>query len=82
MEYPKISSDFAESVINVGIMTLLQMREIWPEKSTQELKSMLGLTPMIGRNFNGNIFEVEHARKLADWAKLNQIGMLAFWSMV
>jgi len=81
MEYPKISEDFADSVINVGIMTLLQMREIWPEKSVSELKKMLGLTPMIGKNFNGNVFEVRHARKLADWAKLNDIGLIAFWSM-
>lgn len=81
MEYPKISENFGDSVINVGIAVLLQMREIWPEKSFTELKSMLGLTPMVGRNFNGNIFEVEHAKKIADWANLNQIGLIAFWSM-
>lgn len=81
MEFPKISPDFGDAVINVGIMVLQQMADIWPEKSSTELKKMLGITPMIGRNFNGNIFELAHARKLVNWANENQIGLLGFWSV-
>lgn len=81
MEFPKMSPDFGDAVINASIMVLGQMKEIWPEKSDAELKQMLGVTPMIGRNFNGNVFELSHARKLVDWANANRIGLLAFWSI-
>jgi len=81
MEYPKISPDFGDSVINVGLMVIEQLRVIWPEKSTAELKKMLGITPMLGRNFNGQKFEIAHATKLVNWANENQIGLLAFWSI-
>ncbi|CAL8143223.1 unnamed protein product [Orchesella dallaii] len=81
MEFPKMSPDFGDAVINAATMVLGQMKEIWPEKSDAELKQMLGVTPMIGRNFNGNVFEVAHARKLVDWGNANGIGLLAFWSI-
>jgi chitinase len=81
MEFPKISDDWGDAVINAASMVLGQMSEIWPEKSSDEIKSMLGVTPMIGRNFNGQKFELSHASKLVNWAKLNNIGLLAFWSM-
>lgn len=81
MEFPKISPDFGDAVINASKMVLEQMSEIWPEKSASELKRMLGVTPMIGRNFNGNVFEIAHARKLVQWANSERIGLLAFWSI-
>jgi hypothetical protein len=81
MEYPKISPDFGDSVINVGISVLGQMKEIWPEKTDAELRKMLGITPMLGRNFNSNKFEPAHGTKLVNWANTNEIGLLAFWSI-
>lgn len=81
MEFPKVSASWADAIINAAIHTLAQMKEIWPNKSDAELRSMLGITPMLGRNFNGNIFEVAHARTVVDWAKQNQIGFLSFWSV-
>jgi hypothetical protein len=81
MEFPKISDDFGDSVINTASMVLGQLSEIWPEKSADQIKAMLGVTPMIGRNYNGQKFELQHARKLVQWANLNKIGLLAFWSI-
>ena len=81
MEFPKISNSWADAVINAAINVVAQMKGIWPEKSDVELKSMLGITPMLGRNFNGNIFEVAHARTVVEWARQNQIGFLSFWSI-
>jgi len=80
MEYPS-QLDWGQSVINAGIATLGQMKEIWPEKSEAQLKKMLGITPMIGRNMNGKIFELRHAQQLVNWANENHIGLLAFWSI-
>lgn len=81
MEFGGPSADFGDSVIGAAKSTLQQMKQIWPEKSTQELNRMLGVTPMLGRNFNGKIFTQDHARKLVQWANENHIGLLAFWSI-
>jgi hypothetical protein len=50
-------------------------------KSDAELKRLLGVTPMIGRNFNGKVFTQAHARKLVARANTNRIGLLGFWSV-
>lgn len=80
MEYPTRNPDWGDSVIAAAEAVVGQMREIWPEKSSAELYKMLGVTPMIGRNFNGKVFEVKHARKLVQWANQKHIGLLSFWS--
>jgi chitinase len=81
MEFGATSPDFGDAIINTASAVLSQMQDIWPEKSSNELKSMLGLTPMLGRNFNGNVFQLAHATKVVDWAKSNNIGLLSFWSI-
>jgi len=80
MEFPSFKDSWGDAVIAAANATLYQMKEIWPEKSIPELKKMLGVTPMIGRNFNGKRFEVQHGRQLVEWANANQIGHLSFWS--
>ncbi|TDD90895.1 glycosyl hydrolase [Saccharopolyspora karakumensis] len=74
------SKPWGDAVIAAAESTLRQMKEIWPDLSDADLKARLGVTPMIGRNFNGNIFTQDHARQLLDWANTNGIGLLSFWS--
>lgn len=81
MEFPSSKPSWGDAVISAAEATLGQMKEIWPEKSDAELKSMLGVTPMIGRNFNGKKFEIAHGRQLVEWANANKIGHLSFWSI-
>lgn len=81
MEYGASSPDWGDAVIGAGKSILKQMGTIWPEKSERELKLMLGITPMIGRNFNGKVFQPEHGRKVVNWANANKIGFLSFWSV-
>ena len=80
MEYPS-SLPFGDSAIAAGNAILGQLKTVWPEKSDQQLRGMLGITPMLGRNVNGRVFEPQHARQVVDWAKQNSIGLLAFWSI-
>jgi len=76
------SRQWGEAVITAATSVLRQMKEeIFMGKSDDELKSMLGVTPMLGRNFNGRIFELDHARELVKWANENHVGHLAFWSI-
>ncbi|MBP2476914.1 hypothetical protein JOF53_005786 [Crossiella equi] len=81
MEFGTSRPDWGDAVITAAESTLRQMAEIWPEKSDADRKRMLGVTPMIGRNFNGKVFLPAHATKLVNWASTNRIGLLAFWSV-
>ncbi|HEV2781610.1 MAG TPA: cellulose binding domain-containing protein [Actinophytocola sp.] len=81
MEFGSSRASWGDAVIAAAESSLRQLRQIWPGKSDGELKRMLGVTPMIGRNFNGKIFTQAHARQLVGWATTNHIGLLAFWSV-
>lgn len=80
MEFGSSRPNWGDAVIAAAEASLGQMRQIWPGLSDADLKRRLGVTPMIGRNFNGKVFELAHARQLVDWANTNHIGLLAFWS--
>ncbi|MGH3762882.1 chitinase [Actinophytocola sp.] len=80
MEFGTSRPDWGDAVIAAAEASLGQMREIWPGMSDADLKRRLGVTPMIGRNYNGKVFELDHARRLVDWANANHIGLVAFWS--
>ncbi|RZQ60378.1 chitinase [Amycolatopsis suaedae] len=81
MEFGTSRANWGDAVIAAAESSLRQLKEIWPNRSDAQLKRMLGVTPMIGRNFNGKIFDQSHARKLVQWAGANRIGFLAFWSV-
>jgi chitinase len=81
MEFGTRLASWGDAVIAAAEATHKQMKQVWPQKSDQELYSMLGVTPMLGHNFNGKIFEPAHAKQLVAWAKQKQIGHLAFWSL-
>ncbi len=78
MEFGTSRPDWGDAVIAAAESTLRQMREIWPDDAN--LARRLGVTPMIGRNYNGKIFDTGDARQLVEWANANHIGLVAFWS--
>jgi chitinase len=80
MEFGSGRPDWGDAVIAAAEASLGQLRQIWPGMSDADLRRHLGVTPMIGRNFNGRVFELDDARQLVDWANANHIGRLAFWS--
>ncbi|XP_054153537.1 chitinase-like [Oppia nitens] len=81
MEFGTSRASWGDAVIAAAEATHKQMKQVWPQKSDKELYSMLGVTPMLGRNFNGKIFTQQHAQQLVNWAKQKQIGHLGFWSI-
>jgi hypothetical protein len=81
MEFGSSRSDWGDAVLAAANATLGQMAQIWPEKTAAQRRRMLGVTPMIGRNFNGRIFQIEDGNQLVAWANANDIGLLAFWSV-
>lgn len=81
MEFGSKEASWGSAVIGAAESTHKQMQLVWPSKSSAELYAMLGVTPMIGRNFNGKQFLPEHAKQLVAWAKQKKVGHLAFWSL-
>lgn len=75
------TQDWGDAVISAAQSTLTQMGQVWPNLSQADLKARLGVTPMIGRNYNGKIFTTDDAHQLVDWASTNKIGRLSFWSV-
>ena len=80
MEFGTSRPDWGDAVIAAAESVLGQMKTVWPSMSDADLRAHLGVTPMIGRNFNGKVFDQSDARQLVDWANSNGIGLLAFWS--
>ncbi|CAG2176943.1 unnamed protein product, partial [Oppiella nova] len=81
MNFESSHRKWGAAVIAAGEATIKQMAKIWPQKSEQELYSMLGSTPMIGLNDNGMVFTQEHAHQLLTWAKQKHLGHIGFWSI-
>lgn len=75
------TGDWGSAIISAANATLGQMRQIWPGKSDADLKRMLGLTPMIGRNDTGPTTTEGIARQILSYARTNHVGYLGFWSV-
>jgi chitinase len=75
------SGDWGTAIISAANATLGQMRQIWPSKSDADLKRMLGLTPMIGKNDTGPTTTQAIARQVLSYAQSNHVGSIGFWSV-
>ncbi|MTD58095.1 glycosyl hydrolase [Amycolatopsis sp. RM579] len=80
MEFGTSRPDWGDAVIAAAQSTLGQLKQVWPGMSDADLHRHLGVTPMIGRNYNGKVFDQSDAAQLVSWANANHIGRLAFWS--
>lgn len=75
------TGSWGDAMVSAAEATLRQMKQIWPDKSDAELRRMLAITPMIGRNDSGMVTTQADARTLLNWAQANHIGRIAFWSV-
>lgn len=71
-----------QNAIDAATATLTQLQEIFTNKTAAQLRSMLGLTPMIGLNdVTPEVFTLADADLLYNYATRQNIGRLAMWSM-
>ena len=72
------------TVAQASIMTFraaaTQLASIYPNKTQAQLHAMMGMTPMIGKNDDSSVFSLVDAKTIADFAKVNGIGLLSYWS--
>jgi chitinase len=74
------SGSWGDALISASNATSAQLKTIWPSKSDAQIKALLGLTPMIGRNDTGSITDQAAARQLLAYAKANHVASIGFWS--
>ncbi|GAB3138548.1 hypothetical protein GCM10027258_15930 [Amycolatopsis stemonae] len=75
------SGSWGDALVSAATATLGQLKTIWPAKSDSEIKGLLGLTPMIGRNDTGPITDQAAARQLLSFAQANHVASIGFWSV-
>lgn len=78
MDYGGAVSDMGAAAISAAKGTLSAAQSVWPGFGY----SNLGITPMIGQNDqSGEIFSLNDATNVVNFANSNSVGRLAFWSV-
>jgi chitinase len=82
MDYGSADSQMGQEAINAANGLHSELQGIFPSKSSSQLWSMVGITPMIGQNDSpGEIFSLSNASQVLSFAQTNKIGELAFWEV-
>ena len=58
-----------------------QLQGFIPGLTDAQAYAMLGATPMIGLNDSGEMFSLDDAKQLAQFARDKKLGLIAFWSI-
>jgi hypothetical protein len=82
MDYGGADSQMGQEAINAANGLHSELQSIFPSKSSSQLWTMVGITPMIGQNDSaGEIFSLSNAQQVLSFAQSNKVGELAFWSI-
>ncbi len=68
------SVDCAESVHR-------QLSKLYPNTQAKNIYSMIGITPMIGKNDDPTVFDEDDARLVSEYAGKHSIGRIAYWAL-
>lgn len=75
------SVDYGDAAIQAASSTFAQLKGLYPNLSDAQVWRMVGVTPMLGQNDDGRIYNQDDARRLVAFAKDKHLGLLAFWEM-
>jgi hypothetical protein len=82
MDYGSPNSQMGQASISAANGLYSQLHNMFPSKSSSQLWSMVGITPMIGQNDSaGEIFGLSDASQVLSFAQSNKIGEIAFWEV-
>jgi hypothetical protein len=71
--------DYGDAAVQAAQSTFSQLKSLYPAKSDAQVWAMVGVTPMLGQNDDGRIYNQDDARQLVRYAQDKHLGMLAFW---
>ncbi len=82
MDYGSADSQMGQESINAANGLHSELQSLYPSKTSSQLWSMEGITPMIGQNdSSGEIFSLSNAAQVLSFAQTNKIGELSFWEV-
>ncbi|MFG1810696.1 cellulose binding domain-containing protein [Streptomyces sp. NPDC049040] len=77
MDYYR-STDYGDAAVQAATATQAQLKSLLG-KSDAQAWAMLGVTPMLGQNDDGHVYDQSDARQLVSFAQGKHLGMLSFW---
>lgn len=82
MDYGQENQEMGQDAISAAQSLATQLHAIYPDKDAAMINAMIGVTPMIGKNDNGNKpFTLADAKMLGQYAKQHGIARIAMWSL-
>lgn len=78
MDYYR-SIDYGDAAVQAAQSTFTQLKSLYPAGSDAQVWAMVGVTPMLGQNDDGHIYDQADARQLVTFAQGKHLGELAFW---
>ncbi|EPD63833.1 cellulose binding domain-containing protein [Streptomyces sp. HGB0020] len=78
MDYYR-SVDYGDAAVQAAQSTFAQLKSLYPGKTDAQVWAMVGVTPMLGQNDDGHIYDQADARQLVSFAQGKHLGELAFW---
>ncbi|SNS60733.1 carbohydrate-binding protein [Actinoplanes regularis] len=80
MDYYR-NGDYGNFAVDAANSTFNQLKSLYAGRSDAELWKMVGVTPMLGANDDGHIYDQADARQLVTFAQNKHLGMLSFWEL-
>lgn len=78
MDYYR-STDYGDAALQAAQSTFDQLKSLYPGRSDAQVWAMVGVTPMVGQNDDGHVFDQADAQQLVSFARSKHLGLLAFW---
>ncbi|GIG59032.1 hypothetical protein Lfu02_34040 [Longispora fulva] len=78
MDYYR-DGDYGGFAVQAAQSTFTQLKALYPAKTDAQVWKMVGVTPMLGKNDDGRVYDQADARQLVAFAQSRHLGMLAFW---
>ncbi|WP_432991598.1 hypothetical protein [Streptomyces sp. CA-135486] len=71
--------DYGDAAVQAAQSTFTQLKSLYPARIDAQLWALVGVTPMLGQNDDGRIYDQADARQLVPFAQGKRLGELAFW---
>lgn len=79
MDYYRSGTDDGDAATQAAQATHDQLKAIFTGKSDAQIWAMVGVTPMLGKNDDGSVYDQNDARQLVAFAQQHHVGTLGFW---
>ena len=80
MDYYR-TGDYGDFAVAAANSTFNQIKALYPGRTDAQIWKMVGVTPMVGANDDGHIYDQADARQLVAFAQGRHLGMLSFWEL-